>query len=172
VDWEGFEQAAPSLAERVRAEIERFGFVLVGTVRQDGTPRISPVEAHLVQQQLMLVMIAGTRKARDLDGDSRVLLRTPVTNPAHPECDVQLRGHVVDVDVAQRRATADVVEATSGWRPRDTWRFFALAISAVSCIEWSEDEMRLDRWDEVRGLRPTERRLLDMDGSRYLPIEG
>jgi Pyridoxamine 5'-phosphate oxidase len=172
VYWGGFEQAAPSLAARVRAEIERLGFVLVGTLRRDGTPRISPVEAHIVQQHLMLVMIAGSRKARDLERDSRVLLRTPVTNSANPECDVQLRGRVEDVDAVQRNATADSVEATSGWRPRDTWRFFATAISAASCIEWSEGEMRLVRWDEVRGLRPTERRRLDMDGSRYLPIEG
>lgn len=170
--WGGFEQAAPELAERVRAEIERFGFVLVGTLRRDGTPRISPVEVHFVLHHLMLVMIAGTRKACDLDRDSRVLLRTPVTNPAHPECDVQLRGHVVDVDAMQRKATADSVEATSGWRPRTTWRFFSVAISAASYIEWREDEMRLVRWDEVRGLRPTERRLLDMEVSRYLPIEG
>ncbi|MFI0470484.1 pyridoxamine 5'-phosphate oxidase family protein [Saccharopolyspora sp. 5N102] len=168
----GFKQAAPNLAERVRGEIGSFGFVLVGTVRRDGAPRISPVEAHFVQQQLMLVMIAGTQKVRDLDRDSRVLLRTPVTNPARPECDVQLRGHVVDVDESQREATTASVEATSGWRPRDTWRFFTVVVNAASCIEWSEDEMRLTRWDRVHGLRPTERRRLDMEASHYLPVDG
>lgn len=169
--WGDFRQAAPSLARRVQEEIERFGFVLVGTVRLDGSPRISPVEVHFVRQHLMLVMIAGTQKVRDLDRDSRVLLRTPVTNPGTPECDVQLRGHVVGVGEAQRNATADSVQAASGWRPHDSWRFFAMEVGAASCIEWVEDEMWLTRWDHVHGLQPTERRLLDMEESRYLPAK-
>ncbi len=172
MDWGGFGLAVPRLAERVRGEVERFGFVLLGTVRRDGTPRISPVEAHFVQQHLMLVMIAGTWKVRDLERDSRVLLRTPVTNPATPECDLQLRGRVFGVDEPLRTVTADSIQATSGWRPHETWRFFSVAIREASCIEWDEDEMRLIRWDEVRGLRPTERRLLNMERSQYLPVEG
>lgn len=169
--WSEFEQAAPALAARVHDTIERCGFVLVGTVRHDGTPRISPVEAHFVQQHLMLVMVAGTWKAKDLDRDLRVVIRTPVTDPATPEPDVQLRGHVSDVTEAQREATANTVEAASGWRPRDTWRFFGVVVSGASCIEWSEDGMRLTRWDRVRGLRPTERRHLDMERSQYLPVD-
>lgn len=64
--WANFEAAAPLLAAHGRELIERFRFVLVGTIRSDGTPRISPVEAHIVRGHLMLVMIPGTLKARDL----------------------------------------------------------------------------------------------------------
>jgi hypothetical protein len=31
-------------------------------------------------------------------------------------------------------------------------------VDAASCIDWIDDEIRLIRWDEVHGLRPTERR--------------
>ena len=55
--WANFEAAAPLLAAHGRELIERFRFVLVGTIRSDGTPRISPVEAHIVRGHLMLVMI-------------------------------------------------------------------------------------------------------------------
>jgi hypothetical protein len=112
--WDRFELAAPALAESVHDAITRFGFVLVGTIRRDGTPRISPVEAHFVERHLMLVMIAKTQKVRDLARDSRVVLRTPITNPGAPERDVTLRGQVLDVQQTQRVATANAVETTSG----------------------------------------------------------
>ena len=64
--WANFEAAAPLLAAHGRKLIARFRFVLVGTIRSDGTPRISPVEAHIVGGHLMLVMIPGTLQARDL----------------------------------------------------------------------------------------------------------
>ncbi|MFD4247726.1 pyridoxamine 5'-phosphate oxidase family protein [Streptomyces sp. NPDC058525] len=171
-DWSSFAQVAPDLARRARAAAERHGFVLVGTIRQDGTPRISPVEIHFVRQQLMLVMIAGSHKARDLDRDPRLVLQTPVSNPASPEAEAKLRGQVVDVDAAQREATAASVESASGWRPRDTWRFFAVTLHAASYIEWHQDKMTLSRWDRVNGLWPTERRRLDMEASRYVPVGG
>ena len=72
--WADFETAAPGLATQGRELIERFRFVLVGTIRSDGTPRISAVEAHLVGGRLMLVMIPDTLKARDLLRDPRALV--------------------------------------------------------------------------------------------------
>jgi hypothetical protein len=67
--WVDFEAAAPDLGAAARSVVERAGFVYVGTVRRDGAPRISPVEAHFVRGQLMLVMIAKSRKAQDLGRD-------------------------------------------------------------------------------------------------------
>ncbi|WP_455353290.1 pyridoxamine 5'-phosphate oxidase family protein [Streptomyces sp. SYSU K217416] len=171
MDWGDFQQVAPDIAARAHAAFERFGFALVGTIRRDGTPRISPVEVHVVRHQLMLVMIAGSHKARDLARDPRLVLQTPVTNAGNPECEIKLHGHVTEVDETQREATADAIEETSGWRPQGTWHFFTLTLDSASCIEWNEDEMTLKRWDQAHGLRPPERRRLDMEASRYLPID-
>src|SRR5260370_1055749 len=93
--WAGFEAAASELAAQRRALIECFGFVLAGTIRADGTPRISPVAAHLVSGNLMLVMIPGTQKAREVLRDSRVVLQSPVTEAAEPCAEFKLRGHAV-----------------------------------------------------------------------------
>jgi predicted pyridoxine 5'-phosphate oxidase superfamily flavin-nucleotide-binding protein len=48
------------LTAQGRELIECIRFVLVGTIRSDGTPPISPVEAHIVREHLMLVMIPDT----------------------------------------------------------------------------------------------------------------
>jgi hypothetical protein len=142
----------------------------VGTVRQDGAPRISPVEAHIVRGQLMLVMIGSSWKARDLARDPRVTLQSPVTNPAEPGEELKLRGVVVEASEAERAATSDAVAATSGWRPAASWRFLAVDVGAVALVGWERGEMVLRRWDRERGLRRPARRRLDVEASAYRPV--
>jgi hypothetical protein len=133
VQWSAFGDSQVVHRRYARA-MERFGFVLVATIRRDGTPRISPVGAYVVRRDLMLVMIGGSHKARDLARDSRLALQTPVTNHDSPESEAKVRGHVREVEEAQREATAAVFEAASGVRPPDAWRFFAVTLLAASCM--------------------------------------
>src|SRR5204863_893922 len=116
--WADFEAAAPELAAQGAQLIDRLHFVLVGTIRQDGTPRISAVEAHIVDGDLMQVFIPGTVKSRDLERDPRIVLNTPITDPGDMVSEFKLRGRAVDVDdEALREATASRIETVSGWRP-------------------------------------------------------
>jgi len=156
--WADFEGAAPDLAVQARELIDRSGFVLVGTIRRDGTPRISPVEARVVQGHLMLVMIRGTHKARDLLRDSRLVLNTPVFDPADPGCELKLRGRAVSVeDRGLLEATANATEAASGWRPPADWHFFSVGIEDVALMEWDRGALAMTRWTAERGLEGTTR---------------
>ena len=166
--WADFEAAVPELAARGRALIERFGFILAGTIRADGTPRISPVAAHLVGGDLMLVMIPGTQKARDVLRDSRIVLQSPVTEAAEPGAEFKLRGHAAEVTGdTLRTATADTIETVSGWRPPRTWLYLAVTVQAAAHLAWTGEDMTLTRWDSAHGLRGPERRHLDPDGGMY-----
>jgi Pyridoxamine 5'-phosphate oxidase len=166
--WAEFEVAAPELAARGRALIERFGFVLAGTIRADGTPRISPVAAHLAGGELMLVMIPGTQKARDVLRDPRIVLQSPVTEAAEPGAEFKLRGHAAKAtSEALRAATADTIETVSGWRPPRTWLYLAVAVQAAAHLAWTGEDMTLTRWDGDHGLRGPERRRLDPDAGTY-----
>ena len=77
--WEELEQAAPELAAHGRELIERFQFVLVGTLTKDGSPRITPVEAYIIDGHLLVNMIPRSLKALDLLRDPRVYVHAPVT---------------------------------------------------------------------------------------------
>ena len=44
MNWNDFKKAAPDLAKLGEERFESFGLVLVGTIRRNGWPRISPVE--------------------------------------------------------------------------------------------------------------------------------
>ena len=154
VRWVDFEAAAPALARRVRELLERFRFVLAGTIRRDGTPRISPVEAHVVQGHLVLAMIAGSLKARDLLRDPRIVLNTPVRDASDPNTvEVKLRGCAVEVDDQPlREAVADAIEGASGWRPPVDWHVFSIDLADATCMAWSDGVLSMDRWTPGGGV--------------------
>jgi pyridoxamine 5'-phosphate oxidase-like protein len=165
--WADFEREAPDLAAQGGELIGRFGFVLAGTIRRDGTPRISPVEARVVEGHLMLIMIRGTHKARDVLRDSRLVLNTPVFDPADPGCEFKLRGRAVAVeDRSLLEATTNATEAASGWRPPADWHFFSIEVDDVALMEWDRGELTMTRWVRERGLERVTRPapLLDEPG--------
>ena len=160
--WAELEAAAPEVAAPARELLERWGFVLAGTIRRDGTPRISPVEAHFVGGELVVVMIRGTLKARDVLRDARVVLNTPIADAASPGAELKLRGRAVEVDDRERRrAVADAVETRSGWRPHDDWHVFAIDLDDAAHIAWDGDELTMTRWNAAAGVQRTRRRVTD-----------
>lgn len=154
LSWAEFAASVPEVARPVAELLERWRFVYAGTIRRDGTPRISPVEAHVVRDELMLVMISGTLKARDLLRDPRIVLNSPVADPADPGAEFRLRGQVVAVDdPEQRAATADTIAATSGWRPPATWHFFAVRVDDAAHLAWKAGALEMLHWRLDRGTR-------------------
>jgi hypothetical protein len=69
VTWRAFAGEAPEAAAAATELFERFGFVLVGTIRADGAPRISAVEVHLGDsyrtRQRRELLAKENRAARD-----------------------------------------------------------------------------------------------------------
>jgi hypothetical protein len=151
--WAEFEAAAPDLATRGLELIGRLGFVLLGTIRRDGTPRISPVEARVVEGHLMLVMIRDTHKARDVLRDPRLVLNTPITDAADPGSEFKLRGRAVAVeDRSLAEAAADATEIASGWRPPADWHYFSIEVEDVALMDWDRGELTMTRWSRDGGL--------------------
>ena len=64
--WVDVEARQPRLAAIGRQKLVDPGVVLVGTVRKDGTARISAVEPFLWRGELWLPMLLDSLKARDL----------------------------------------------------------------------------------------------------------
>jgi hypothetical protein len=172
VTWAQLEAAAPEIGARGRAVIERRRLLLLGTLRADGSPRISAVEAHIVDGDLALALIPRSHKARDLARDARLVLQSPVADAGDPGQELKLSGGAVEVAEPERRAgVAGAVAAASGWRPGDAWTLVTVDIEAAAHIEWIAGEMVLHRWSAARGELPVERRRLDVDAGAYLSTD-
>jgi hypothetical protein len=80
VRWADIEVQQPRLAALGRQRLGGPGVVLVGTLRRDGTPRISAVEPFFWRGDLWLPMLLDSLKAQDLTRDPRVLVHNVVTS--------------------------------------------------------------------------------------------
>ena len=138
--WDDFEQAAPELAAIGRERIERHGFMLLGTIRRDGTPRISPVEVRIVDGELAMCLVRGSTKERDVRRDPRVVLHSPMLNADDPNDELKLRGRLVEVEDPALR------EAAALWTPPPELDVFALDVESAAFVEWSKGEMTVRRW--------------------------
>ena len=78
--WAELETAAPDIMARGQELLERFQFVFVGTLTKDGSPRVNPCEAYVIDGHLLLNMMPRSLKALDLLRDPRIYVHTPVTS--------------------------------------------------------------------------------------------
>ena len=138
--WADFEQAAPDLAAIGRERIERHGFMLLGTVRHDGTARISPVGVKLVEDQLTMSFVRDSAKERDVRRDPRILLHSPVLHGGDPNDELKLRGRALEIEDERMREQAAL------WTPPPELVVFCFDVVSAAFVEWSQGEMKLRRW--------------------------
>jgi Pyridoxamine 5'-phosphate oxidase len=155
VNWAELEAAAPEIAQLGRRRLEEAGVALLGTLRNDGSPRISPVEPFITEGHLLFGAMSWSAKTRDLQRDARCVLHTAVTGPDTGAPELKLHGRALE--------TADALrDATDGWwreHPRHAATVFALGIAEAVLISWDLEggEMTVRRWSPGQGLRETRR---------------
>src|SRR5918996_1936496 len=102
-NWSEVEAAAPELAARVRATMDAHKHKVLATLRRDGSPRVSGIEATFTDGELWLGMMPGSRKAADLRRDPRLALHSTSVDPTEDDPsawpgDAKVAGRAVEVD--------------------------------------------------------------------------
>ncbi len=145
--WQEFSAQAPELAALGEERMERSGLILLGTVRHDGTPRISPVEPLLVDGELLLGMMWQSKKALDLLRDPRCLVHNTVNDKDGKDGEFKLRGRAIDVrDSATRTRYGDALFAKINWRPVEPFHLFSVQVESAAFVVFGEGQMRMTRW--------------------------
>ena len=103
LSFDDFAAAAPEIADRFRERLDATGLLFMGTLRSDGAPRVSPIEALVHEGRLYLGMMAGSVKARDLQRDARISLITPLADKQDLWGEVKLAGEARELDADERR---------------------------------------------------------------------
>lgn len=152
--WQEFAERCPEIAARGEERLRTSELCLVGTVRRDGYPRISPVEPDFVDGDLMLGMMWQSRKALDLLRDPRCVVHSVVSDKAGTEGDVKLYGRGLPVDDAARRERyRDVIRERTGWAPDEpNFHLFALDVESAGFVIFGDEKLGLT-WDPDGGLR-------------------
>ena len=152
--WDAFAFEQPTLAGRGTRLLGDPGVVLVGTIRRDGSPRLSPVEPLFWSGELWLSMGWGSRKAADLQRDARVLVHSIVTTREGTTGEYKVRGHAIaELDPAVQQGYARAIRAEAGWEPQPgRFHLFRVDVDDVTFIRWdpATNDQFVTRWPARR----------------------
>jgi Pyridoxamine 5'-phosphate oxidase len=149
VRWAEVEARQPRLAALGLEKLDGPGVVLVGTVRRDGSPRITPVEPFFWQGELWLMMGLDSWKAKDLMRDARVLVHSIVTSPDGRAGEYKVRGlAVLEEEEAVHETVASAVANEKSYTPvPGKFHLFRIDIDEITFVRWREDnDQYLTRW--------------------------
>ncbi|MFF8603036.1 pyridoxamine 5'-phosphate oxidase family protein [Streptomyces sp. NPDC015232] len=96
--WAAFEAAEPEFAATVRERFGQYTHHALATLRKDGSPRLSGIEADFRDGELYLGMMPNSLKARDVRRDPRLaLLANPGEGTSMGGGDVRISGRAVEI---------------------------------------------------------------------------
>jgi hypothetical protein len=139
--WMQFEAAAPELAAQARAFFDAERHKTLATIRRDGSPRISGIEAEFVDGELQFGAMWRSVKALDLRRDPRFALHSGSAASGW-RGDAKVSGRADEV-VADGRA-----------------HVFRADLTEVSVVRLGDppDHLVIDHWGEDSGLASLQRR--------------
>ncbi len=148
MNWSEFKLKAPELAALGEERFEKTGLVLVGTIRKDGWPRISPVEPLLFEDRLYLGMMWQSRKALDLMRDPRCTVNSIVSDKDGTQGEFKVFGVAVeenDLEVRSRFCVA--LFEKIGFKPEEPeFHLFSIDIRSAAFSRVEGDEMKHLVW--------------------------
>lgn len=95
VTWSDVQQAEPGLAALVQDRFGSHRHAVMATLRRDGTPRLSGMEAPIREGHLWLAMDAISRKAYDLLRDPRFSMHSAPDEKELRSGDARIEGRAL-----------------------------------------------------------------------------
>lgn len=99
--WRAFAAASPELAGRIGERFTNHQHVVMATIRRDGSPRMSGMEAPVRDGHMWLGMEHDSTKAADLRRDPRLGLHSTPDDEDLAAGDARIEGSAVPADAAQ-----------------------------------------------------------------------
>lgn len=144
--WEALEAGAPEIAAFGRQRFEQSAVAVIGTIRRDGSARVSCVQACVLNNFLYLGMMWRSRKALDLMRDPRITVRNAICSNTGSEEEFSLRGHALEVtDLGPRERFVDAVADTTSWK-EPHFHLFSVVIESAALVQYGNGQQTLKLW--------------------------
>jgi len=149
VSWRDVERAEPEFAGRVQGLFDAHRHKTLATLRSDGSPRISGIEAAFEDGELVFGSMPDARKGTDLRRDPRFAMHSATVDPVEG-AEAQWPG---EAKISGRASAAGpITEASDGDRFRadiaEVVHTHLNAEATMLVVEW---------WTPADGLRKRER---------------
>jgi general stress protein 26 len=160
--WGEIERDAADLAADARNLLEAHVHKTIATLRADGSPRVSGIEAKIIgagiDADLWFGSMPGSRKSADLARDPRFSLHSGSDDPPDWRGDAKLSGIAEEVTDRERKLEifkamgAEEVDEDSGLYRVDVREL------AVTRLTEAKDELAIAWWTEAGGVRRVTRK--------------
>jgi Pyridoxamine 5'-phosphate oxidase len=150
------EAEQPEFATRVTACFDAHRHKILATLRADGAPRVSGIEAAFAAGELWLGGMPRSVKFADLRRDPRMALHSGSDEPDSFTADAKVSGRAVEVtDVGERAAFG---EATGNPADGD-YELFRIDLDQVvlTAVAPEKDALVISSWRPGRGLTEVRR---------------
>ncbi len=145
--WQEFEHQAPALSALCYQRFKATDLMMMGTIRKNGFPRISPIEWIVFEGELMLGGIWHAKKALDLLRDPRCTLHSTTTNKDGQEGDAKLWGRATPLAEERVEGYWQRVFDQTGWRATGPAHIFTIDIESAAYLAFTGDgTMKMLRW--------------------------
>ena len=111
--WQDVIDSEPEFARRVQTLFDAHRHKTIATLRKDGAPRISGIEAQFADGHVWVGMMANSQKRADVRRDPRIALHSTSEDPPDDPRrgdewagDAKLSGQAVLMDAAMRQSLA------------------------------------------------------------------
>ena len=160
------ENLEPDLADRVRAILSSTTNAVIGTIRRDGSPRLSGADPYFHDGQLRIWSMPGARKGQDLRRDPRVAVhsipwdsRRLRDNAAEVgEADAKVSGTaVLASEAGERSAFRAWLKSERGFEPPEDWDLFTIDLDSLTVVSVDNGQLVVDRWSTTAGRQMTRR---------------
>lgn len=157
MEWQEFKKVCPEIGEEAQERFRKDQLVMLGTVRKDGSPRISPCEIDFAEGRLFLGMMWRSPKAVDLSRDPRIVVHSVTCDKSGTDGDVKIYGRAVDVRGPElRKAFQKAIRERIEWAPDEpNFHLFSLDVESAAFVLFGAGEQGevVRAWDPVRGFR-------------------
>ena len=150
------EAEQPEFAARVRACFDAHRHKILATLRSDGAPRVSGIEAAFAGGELWLAGMPRSVKFADLRRDPRMALHSGSDEPDTFTADAKVSGRAVEVlDAAGRAAFA----GATGTPADGEHELFRVDLEQVvlTAVAPEKDALVISSWRPGRGLAEVRR---------------
>jgi hypothetical protein len=156
--WGEIENVAPDLARLARGLLEAHAHKTLATLRADGSPRISGLEAKFIEGELWFGSMPGSRKGADLARDPRFALHSGSIDPPGWQGDAKLSGIAEEIVDPARKA--EIFKAMGAADVAVDSLLFRADVREVAVTRLTEagDELTVDFWNESAGVRSITRK--------------
>ncbi|MBA4180092.1 MAG: pyridoxamine 5-phosphate oxidase [Anaerolinea sp.] len=145
--WRDFEREAPELARLARERFDSTDLVMLGTLRKDGWPRITPVEFTYFEGDFVIGGMWQSKKMLDLLRDPRCVVHSTTSNKDGQQGDVKLYGNALPMAEARVEPYWQHIYAKLHWRPTGPAHVFVVDIKSAGYVVFdATGTMRMLTW--------------------------